>query len=245
MLGEITGQVRERGLQLVFAALAHLLQQQAWARERLRPHAGRTVRVALEAPAGPFAPPDILAGVDAEGMLGTAPAGARPDATLLLRPSAQALAALLRDGPQGLSAHLRVEGDVMLAATLGELAQHLRWDAEEDLSRVVGDAAAHRIVRMAGQGLASFLDLGRRIESAAAQFLGAPQGPLAAGTQFAALREEAVRLERQFQTLESRAARIARGVGAAVPAGQARASATTAPAALPADNPYMPPPRRG
>ena len=41
-----------------------------------------------------------------------------------------------------------------LAEELRVLARHLRWDAEEDLSRVVGDVAAHRI---AGAGRA-FLD---------------------------------------------------------------------------------------
>lgn len=250
MLGEAAWQLRKRGLALVFGALEHLLRQQAWARDRLRMHAGRTVRLAFEpSPAAGEVPAEFLATIDGEGLLRPAAPGTPAQATLLLRPSPDALLALLRDGPQGLSAHLRIEGDVMLAATLGELAQHLRWDAEEDLSRVVGDVAAHRLVRLAGQGFGFLRDLGRRVESSAGQFLGAAQGPLATGRQFDALRREAAGVDRQVQALEGRVSRLVRG---GVPAGQraaarpagapGEASAGASPPALP-DNPYSPPPR--
>lgn len=231
LFAELAAQARDRGAALVLAALGHLLQQQAWARERLRTHAGRSIRVAFEAPAR--AAPELHATIDAQGLLRRAAPGAPADATLLLRPSAAALGSLLREGPQALSAHLRVEGDVMLAATLGELAQHLRWDAEEDLSRVVGDVAAHRLVRLAGDGFARFLDLGRRVESAAAQFLGAPEGPLAGSPRLGALRDEALGLDQRLQSLEARVARLSRGRGA-----------PDAPRAPLPDNPYAPPPRR-
>jgi ubiquinone biosynthesis protein UbiJ len=37
----------------------------------------------------------------------------------------------------------------MLAAELNWLVDHVRWDAEEDLSRLVGDAWAHKLVGLA------------------------------------------------------------------------------------------------
>jgi ubiquinone biosynthesis protein UbiJ len=40
----------------------------------------------------------------------------------------------------------RIEGSAEFAETLGFVIRNLRWDAEEDLSRVFGDIAAHRIV---------------------------------------------------------------------------------------------------
>jgi ubiquinone biosynthesis accessory factor UbiJ len=43
----------------------------------------------------------------------------------------------------------RVSGDTELAAALSFVAANLRWEFEEDLSRVVGDVPAHR----AGQTL--------------------------------------------------------------------------------------------
>lgn len=43
--------------------------------------------------------------------------------------------------------HVKVSGDVDLAHAMGKLASQLRWDVEEDLSKFVGDAMAHRIVK--------------------------------------------------------------------------------------------------
>ena len=40
---------------------------------------------------------------------------------------------------------VRIEGSAELAETLGFVIRNLRWDIEEDLSRLVGDIAAHRI----------------------------------------------------------------------------------------------------
>src|SRR5262249_24336663 len=36
-------------------------------------------------------------------------------------------------------------GDTDFAATINQLVRHLRWDFEEDLSRIFGDIAAHRM----------------------------------------------------------------------------------------------------
>jgi len=40
---------------------------------------------------------------------------------------------------------VRIEGDVQLAADINWLVDHVRWDMEEDLSRVFGDATAHHM----------------------------------------------------------------------------------------------------
>jgi ubiquinone biosynthesis protein UbiJ len=42
---------------------------------------------------------------------------------------------------------VRIEGDVQLAAEVNWLADHVRWDIEEDISRIVGDAPAHMLVQ--------------------------------------------------------------------------------------------------
>ncbi len=41
---------------------------------------------------------------------------------------------------------IKVEGDVQLAAEINWLFQHVRWDIEEDLSRLLGDGLAHTTV---------------------------------------------------------------------------------------------------
>lgn len=48
---------------------------------------------------------------------------------------------------------VRIEGDVQLAAEINWLIDHVRWDAEEDLARLIGDAAAHTLAQAARQAL--------------------------------------------------------------------------------------------
>ena len=61
---------------------------------------------------------------------------------------------------QGSKPNVRIEGDVQLAAEVNWLIDHVRWDVEEDLSRVLGDVAAHGLVQAArslAQGLKQFV----------------------------------------------------------------------------------------
>jgi ubiquinone biosynthesis protein UbiJ len=54
----------------------------------------------------------------------------------------------------------------MLAADINWLVDHVRWDIEEDLSRVLGDEMAHQCVAMA-----------KRVFTALKGFLPAPASP--------------------------------------------------------------------
>ena len=48
---------------------------------------------------------------------------------------------------------VRIEGDVQLAAEVNWLIDNVRWDAEEDLARLIGDAPAHTLAQLARQAL--------------------------------------------------------------------------------------------
>jgi ubiquinone biosynthesis protein UbiJ len=50
---------------------------------------------------------------------------------------------------QGDKPPIRIEGDVQLAAEINWLIDHVRWDVEEDLSRIIGDAPAHMVAQNA------------------------------------------------------------------------------------------------
>ena len=61
---------------------------------------------------------------------------------------------------QGQRPPVRIEGDVQLAAEVNWLIDHVRWDPEEDLARLVGDAPAHTLAQMAQRmvaGLRAFV----------------------------------------------------------------------------------------
>jgi len=52
---------------------------------------------------------------------------------------------------QGQKPRVRIEGDVQLAAEINWLIDNVRWDVQEDLSRLLGDAPAHMISQSARQ----------------------------------------------------------------------------------------------
>ena len=67
---------------------------------------------------------------------------------------------ILQTALNGGKPNIKIEGDVQLAAEVNWLADHVRWDVEEDLSRILGDAPAHAVVSTVKQivdGLKSFL----------------------------------------------------------------------------------------
>lgn len=115
------------------AAFNHLLNQHPAVRAEFARHAGRRVAVQL--------PPLTVAGVITEhGWL--ALCEGEPEATLRLKHGV-ALAALAGRDP--LLTDILFEGDVELASQIGRLLGKLKWDATEDVSRLLGDAAAHRL----------------------------------------------------------------------------------------------------
>ena len=64
---------------------------------------------------------------------------------------------------QGDKPAVRIEGDVQLAAEVNWLTDHVRWDLEEDLARVMGDAPAHGLAQAAktmAQALRQFVGAG-------------------------------------------------------------------------------------
>ncbi len=118
------------------AALNHLLEQQPWAAERLRPFAGQ----AVEFRCPPF--PDLRLRITGNGLLERAQAETAGSLVVKLNPGTLPLL-LARD--ETARKHVEIEGSADLAGTVDYLFSHLIWDFEEDLSRVFGDVVAHRL----------------------------------------------------------------------------------------------------
>ena len=70
---------------------------------------------------------------------------------------------LARDRLRGEKSDIQITGDVQLAAEVNWLVDHLRWDAEDDLARLVGDVPAHAIGSTA-----------RKVAEMLRQFIGNP-----------------------------------------------------------------------
>ena len=116
--------------------LNHVLQQEPEAQARLKRQAGRLV----EAHWRHFS---VRLVATPAGLLDLGPATQVPDLSLTVTeesPFSLAQAAVRGDKPP-----VRIAGDVQLAAEVQWLVDHVRWDLEEDLARVFGDAPAHAI----------------------------------------------------------------------------------------------------
>ncbi len=121
--------------QVAITVLNHLLDGAPWARERLDVFAGHTARIT--------APPlKLHLAVSHGGWLAEA-STTNFDAEIDL-PASAPLAAMR--GSEALLQQAHITGSSEFAEALGFVLRNLRWDVEEDLSRVVGDIAAHRIV---------------------------------------------------------------------------------------------------
>lgn len=126
------------------AGLNHLLAGEDWARGRLNPFAGQTVR--LELP-----PLHFYLEITPEGYFRNRDDETPATVTLSL-PDASPLRLLGALGdPAALLASARITGAASLADCIGFVFRNLRWDVENDLANVVGDIAAHRLVHTGKQ----------------------------------------------------------------------------------------------
>ncbi|WP_334133786.1 ubiquinone biosynthesis accessory factor UbiJ [Tepidimonas sp.] len=135
----------------VLVLLNHVLQQEPAAMERLRRHAGKVVRVQVASGGvGPLGWPALQWPVrlSPAGLLQSA-AGQERAADLTLTIDEPAPLALLQRIAAGERPQVAIEGDVQLAAEVAWVVDHVRWDVEEDLARLLGDAAAHTLVQQA------------------------------------------------------------------------------------------------
>jgi ubiquinone biosynthesis accessory factor UbiJ len=186
---------------LAGAPLNHLLRANAWARDTLKPHAGKTVCVRCL----PFSASLVVL---ESGETAPAPAGAAPDATLTVTPGL-----LLRMAAQDDNAwrDIVIDGDTALASAVHHLWRHLRWDAEEDLARVFGDVAAHRMADSA-RALGQWARIsGDNLARSFSEYVTEERPAVAAAgeiTQFAAgvdqLRDDLARLEKRVARLAAR-----------------------------------------
>ena len=194
-------------LGVLLGAFNHVLGQHAWARERLAPFAGQVVRTVTATPLGEVA---AAAAIQSDGTLQAAASGAVPAVTLMVRAPLDALVAFAGAGSAAAMQHLRIEGDAALAAAIGQIAPHLRWDAEDDLSRVVGDVAARRVTDLFDRVRSGLRGLRLRGESAATAYLVHEDPQLVAAPMLDGLRSDTRTLRDDLERLDKRIERLER-----------------------------------
>lgn len=210
----------------VISFVNHVLGQHAWARDKLRACAGRTLKVS----AGPFI---FHWAITPEGLVGAIPQsmasnnsshqGSQPGGLSGLPPDIPgelafdvSLTVSLSSLPQfaldrsGALKSVRIDGDAEFAQLLGQLVREVRWDAEDDLARVVGDIAAHRLMRGAKSFHAYGFNAVQRLNETVTAFLLDEDPTLvrrpmleALARDIASLRDDCARLEKRLERLEA------------------------------------------
>ena len=109
--------------------------------ERLGRNKGRTVRMQ-------WRNMTFKVLVTPAGLLDVSPAESVVDLALVI--AEESPLAIAQELMQGGKPAVRIEGDVQLAAEVSWLIDNVRWDMEEDLARLLGDAPAHAMVQAVG-----------------------------------------------------------------------------------------------
>jgi len=179
-------------------ALNHVLKSAPLALERLRKHAGRTAAFHV----GPLT---LAFTVQTTGEVASAVAGAARDLDVRISPFLLPRLALREEAAWR---EVEMQGDMELAQEISYLARNLDWDVEEDLSKVVGDIAAHRMVGTAREVVEWGREASLRLAQGAAEYW-TEEAPLIASRvkvesfvrEVAELRDAVERLEKRIERL--------------------------------------------
>lgn len=173
-----------------------LFEREAWARQRLTEHAGRTVVFTV----GPLA--HALAITDSGEFEPRPLAGLTPDLTLTLLPVG--IPSFLAD-PTRWPEFVTETGDVALAATLRELAQTLPWFVERSFADVFGPVLGQSLAD-AGRHMLAFPEFATaRVAESVARYARDEAELLAGSAELAELAADTAALGAR---IEAAAARI-------------------------------------
>ena len=140
--------------------LNHVLMQEPEAQARLKRQQGKPVKLQ-------WGELHLTLCATAAGLLERPTGDTQPDLNVVLTQSspwgvAQRLLAGEKPG-------VDIRGDVQLAAEVAWLVDNVRWDVEEDISRFLGDAAAHTLVGVAHRVTAAVKGFAGRTGKAGAE----------------------------------------------------------------------------
>ncbi len=183
----------------ISAAINHLLARESWARDKLAKHGGKVAVL----DAGVAA---VRLKVAADGMLQAV--GSDETANVTIRAKLSDLPLIAHDREHAFS-YVQIEGDADFANTISQLSESLRWEAEEDLARMIGDVAAVRVVGGMRAAFDSAQSMQRKLAENVAEYfleeqplLVRPQAVADFAGEVAKLRDDVERLSKRVDKLK-------------------------------------------
>jgi ubiquinone biosynthesis protein UbiJ len=144
--------------------------------------------------------------IGTDGMLTATDDAAPADVTIRIKFSDLPL--IVQNRERAFS-YVKVDGDADFANTISHLSQHLRWEAEEDLSKLFGDVAAVRIVSTAQSLMQSVQQAQQTVQENLAEYfleenpmLVRPVAVQAFGAEVNKCRDDVERLIKRIEKLE-------------------------------------------
>lgn len=143
--------------------LNRVLRDYPRARAELAAHAGKVVAIDIDPFAGRFR-------IDADGSTEMFGEGFDAPPALVFQISPALLPRLMRRDETAYR-EIVFTGDSELASLLSNIARNVEWDIEEDLSKLIGDIAAHRVIDGLRGAVQWRDDAGERLTANIAEYL--------------------------------------------------------------------------
>lgn len=187
--------------QLSTHIIQHLLAQNEWSAPMLRPFASKAVQLNFVL----FKTSLVIL---ENGNLAIAGETNLPDAIITIPPS---LLLRLMAKDESAKLQIKVDGDTHLATTLAKVLSHVRWDYEDDLSKLTGDVSANKIGEFTRQSVRSVKDTAINLAEMLSEYW-QEEKPLLAkkrhvdqfNTEVDTLRADVERLEKRLNKLANK-----------------------------------------
>lgn len=190
--------------QLSTRLLQHLIAQNSWANAQLQPYAGQSVRLNIG-----LVSPNIV--ILEDGSLALAGETQTPDAIVTISPSLL-LRLLAKD--ESAKNQINITGDTHLATELAKVFAHMRWDYEDDLSKLTGDIPAYKMADFGRNAVATIKETSTNLAEMLSEYWQEEMPVIAKkrhveqfNSEVDTLRADVARLEKKLLKFEKKLAR--------------------------------------
>ena len=165
MLNAFTSSLGAAAMARITLLLNHVIAAEPVATERLKPHAGHSLQLVWTGWPSFFPTPPVVAyTITPAGLFEWCGEQAPVQPDLRVNLDASNPLKLMAQWFGGERPAVVIEGDSALAADISWLIDNLRWDVEDDIARVIGQAPAHELSRAGAAFAAAFREAARRLQ---------------------------------------------------------------------------------
>lgn len=180
--------------------IQHLLAQNEWAAPMLQPFASQSVQLNFVL----FRTSLVIL---ENGSLAIAGETNVPDATITIPPS---LLLRLMAKDESAKLQIKVDGDTHLATALAKVLSHVRWDYEDDLSKLTGDVPAYKVGEFTRQTVSSVKDTATNLAEMLSEYWQEEKPLLAKKRHIEQFNAEVDTLRADVERLEKRLNKLAK-----------------------------------